>query len=158
MRSFLLTLFMLLSFQFQANAQELEIINSVSNPESVSPQFITSFNDKVLSNTYVSVVSNLVGGAWLTQEIFVNVGYQEEASDTFSFTIVGEVINVVISEDFGDGSLYITVTTNTGAWSQEGGGFTPGFTTKLIRILKDKNTDTGYATSAEVETVYYSPK
>jgi hypothetical protein len=143
--------------QMQAVAQEDSVttqIKAVENPTEVSPQMITGFHDKSLS-TYVSVVSTLIGGAWLSQQVTVNLGYQEEAVQSFEFQIMGEVENVRINQLAGSNGIEVVVTSSTGPWSETNASFGPGFTEYKMTVLPQKGTDTGYAAQATlVQTVF----
>lgn len=143
--------------QMQASAQEESItteLTAVTRPSEVNPQMITGFHEKALS-TYVSAVSTLIGGAWLSQQMTVNIGYQEEAVQSFEFQIMGEVDNVRIKQLAGSNAIEVVVVTNNGPWSEANASFGPGSTEYKLTVLPLKGTDTGYAATATlVQTVY----
>lgn len=145
-------------FQMQASAQENSITTelvAVARPTEVSPQMITGFHDAVLS-TYVSAVSILIGGAWLSQQMIVNIGYQEEEVQSFEFPIMGEVENVRITQLAGSNSIEVVVISNTGPWSESNASFGPGFTEYKMTVLPQKGTVTGYAEKASLVQTTYS--
>lgn len=143
-------------FYAEASAQKSEFVKSVSQPESINPQLITSYKDKTLSNIYVSVITALINKIDKTQLVVINIGDQENASESYSFTVKGEVANVLIEEDMTDGTILVYLTTKTEPQQAADGPAAPGFRRKVIRILKQSGTATGYSSTAEVLSKYYN--
>ena len=141
----LMTALLIATISVSAKQTQLEAENRI---QSVSPQMISHFSDKILKDTYVSVVAVFTGGAWISQQVFVNVGGTEEAQNSFSFQLMGEVSKVEIYESHEDGTISFVITSNRGPWSNENDSFTQGYTDYLISVKKDPTSENGYATKA----------
>lgn len=151
MKTIILTfLFAFSSFVYGAE----ETITSTTRPTQLSPTMVTGFDDFILQNTYVSVVSTLIGGAWLSQQISINVGYQEEGQETFETSIIGEIIGVRAVENYDD-SITVTVITALGSFNNNMGAFNEGITEYVVTITRDENTDHGYASDATLARIVY---
>ena len=147
-------LIMALVVLFGTVANAADTLTSTTQPQMLNPGMITHFSDKSTASTYVTVVGTLIGGAWLTQMVNINIGYQEEAQESFSFTVVGEITNTSIYED-EHGHLSINVTTGSGPFNPDKGYFDPGFTTYHLGVNKNANTDHGYSTNGLLTTTHY---
>jgi len=136
-------------------AASAETLKSTTRPSEIYPGSVTSFNEFIQTKTYVSVVSSLIGGAWLTQSVIVNVGYQEEAQESFEFVVVGEIVDIKIFEDSTQ-NLDVFVTTDSGSFDPDNGIFKVGFTIYKLSVKPDSGTDTGYSSQAELTNTYFS--
>lgn len=152
----ILFLSILLMAGLQASA---DVIKSSTSPASVQPGSITFFDDAIMTNTYVSTVASLVGGAWLHQQVSVSIGYLEEGRETFTVDVVGEVLNSWVSEA-PNGDLRIAITTGTGPFNPDEGEFEEGYTKYYLFVKADQNdnTDHGYLSEAELTTSSFSSK
>ena len=150
MKQFLLALVMV----FGTVANAAKVIESTHRPDDVSPMMITFFEDASLDSTYVTVVGTLIGGAWLTQQVAVNIGYQEEGQETFTFEIVGEILSASISEG-EDKTVYVQVTTGTGPFDSDEGMFKPGYTKYNLEVKYHGETDNKYSPTGTLSTIHY---
>lgn len=149
-----LFLSLILAVSFSANA---EVVKSTTWPEPVSPGSITHFSDAILANTYVTAVASLIGGAWLSQDVSISVGYQEEAQETFTINVLGEIVKTDITES-QDGAITVVVTTKGGPFNADKGFFDEGFKKYTLVVEADKEADTGYSTEADLTEVEFGAK
>ncbi len=131
---------------------EFKHIQSEKKPPKVNPQDIIHFSRATYEDTSVSVVSSLIGGAWLSQDVYVSIGFQEEGGiETYSFTVQGEILSVNYSR-VDDNALFIEIKTSYGSFNTKTRDFNKGNTWHFLKVKKDKSTGNGFSIQGTLST------
>lgn len=123
-----------LIFLFSISSHAQEVIESTLSPELISPAEVTYHSGFVAEDIQLSFVASFIGSTHNMQKIYANVTTPFNRPQTFSFSIVGNILTSSILTD--KETTYMKLRTDVGRYNSELGSFELGQTIYKLILRK----------------------